>query len=158
MGEGGKQQMKALRKRACALTLGTVVVVVVGMAAAGLQARSATGGKFTLPFGAQWGIVSLEPGDYTFSVDHLTSNGAIALYRGTQAVGMFHPQLLDNYRGKEKTAAALLLIRHDGKVTVRALQLPQVGTFYFAVPKGLTTLVAQQPQLIETVSVQVGGQ
>jgi len=49
----------------------------------------------------------------------------------------------------------LVCIRQHGNVTVRALRLPHVGTFYFSLPKQLTVLVAQQPELIETVSVEV---
>jgi hypothetical protein len=40
---------------------------------------------------------------------------------------------------------------------VRALRLPHVGTFYFPLAKDLSVLAAQQPQLIETVSVEVSG-
>jgi hypothetical protein len=36
--------------------------------------------------------------------------------------------------------------------------LPSIGTYYFEMPKSLKTLVAQQPQLIETVQVQVSGE
>jgi hypothetical protein len=32
-----------------------------------------------------------------------------------------------------------------------------VGTFYFSLPKDLRTLIARQPELIETVSVDVSG-
>jgi hypothetical protein len=51
----------------------------------------------------------------------------------------------------------LICIRHDGNVSVRALRLPNVGTFYFSLPKDLQTLIARQPELIETVSLEVSG-
>jgi hypothetical protein len=134
-----------------------VAVIAFGVIAANLQARPATRGHFVLPYDVQWGKVALPAGDYTFAVDHLTSNGAILLYRGTQAAGIIHSQTLDNEQNQSK-AGQLLCVRHDGRVTVRALALPEVGTFYFALPKGMNALVAQQPQLIETVSVEVGGE
>lgn len=141
-------------RRVSGLVLSTVVALVV--TATGLQARAA-GGKFKLPFDAKWGTLALPTGDYTFSVDHLTSNGVIAVYRGSQAVGFVHTEMLDSHENQRKTSA-LLCIRHDGKITVRALQLPGVGTFYFPLSKELNALEAQQPQLIETVSVAVSGE
>jgi hypothetical protein len=142
-------------RRVSAVVLGTVIAV--GAIATGLQARPAAGGKFRLPFDAQWGIVALPTGDYTFSIDHLTTNGAVLVYRGSHAVGIVRPQILDNHENQNQSPA-LVCIRHDGTVTVRALRLPNVGTFYFSMPKELKVLVAQQPQLIETVSVEVSGE
>jgi hypothetical protein len=134
-----------------------VAVIALGAIATSLQARPAVGGKFKLPFDAKWGIVALPAGDYTFSIDHLTENGSIFVYRGSHAVGIVRPQGLEGDYSHSQSSA-LLCIRHDGQVTVRALQLPHVGTFYFPMSKGLNTLVTQQPQLIETVSVQVSGE
>ncbi|MGA9630369.1 MAG: hypothetical protein WA369_09770 [Candidatus Acidiferrales bacterium] len=75
---------------------------------------------------------------------------------------MYHHSTAANYRYGGESAAPdapeLVCIRHDGKVSVRALKLPRVGTFYFALPKDLKALVAQQPQLIETVQVEARGE
>jgi hypothetical protein len=134
-----------------------LAVVVFGGVAAKLQARPATMGKFTLPFDAQWGMVSLPAGEYAFAVDHMSPNGTIFVYRGTEAVGIVRPQELEN-GGDPSAPGQLLCMRHGGKYTVRALALPQVGTFYFSLPEDLNSLVAQQPRLIETVSIQVSGE
>jgi hypothetical protein len=149
------QKMKLSWKK----TLGMVgmAVAVFALIAANVQARPATHGHFVLPYDAQWGSVALPAGDYTFSIDHLTASGQILLYRGTQAAGIVRWQDMENDQ-KLGSAGELLCVRHDGKVTVRALELPEVGTLYFALPKGMKTLVAQQPELIEAVSVQVGGE
>jgi hypothetical protein len=40
-------------------------------------------------------------------------------------------------------------------VTIRALRLPNVGTFYFALPKEVKDLVAQQSRSVESVTVEV---
>lgn len=131
-------------------------LIAIGAIAPGLQAGPSAEGRFTLPFDAQVGKTTLPAGDYTFSVDSsVGSHGAIAVYRGVESVGIMVPQTLDIYQGHGESPA-LLCIRHDGKVTVRGLRLPGIGTYYFQLPKGLKTLVAQQPQLIETVPVQVG--
>jgi hypothetical protein len=129
-------------------------VIALAMIAPGLHAGPAARGKFTMPFDAHWGRTTLRTGDYTFSVNHITSDGTILVYRGTQAMGIVLPQEF-NDRDNQSKNPELVCIRHDGIVTVRALRLPNVGTFYFSLPKELKTLVAQQPELIETISVEV---
>lgn len=131
-----------------------ITVFAFGMIAPNLQAGPAVRGSFKLTFDAKWGKTTLPAGDYTFSVDHITANGMIFVYRGNQAVGLMHAQVFNDNEGQSKNPE-LVCIRHDGNVTIRALRLPQVGTFYFSLPKQLTVLVAQQPELIETVSVAV---
>jgi hypothetical protein len=149
--------MKDIWKRVSGVVLSTVMAF--GMIAPGLQASPSEAGSFKLPFDVQLGSkMALPTGDYTFSIDRSASSyGTILVYRGTQAVGMALPQRLErNEKPGEKPA--LVCIRHDGKVTVRALRLPNVGTFYFSLPNDLKMLAAQQPQLIETVSIQVTGE
>lgn len=133
-------------------------LIVIGAIAPVLQAGLSAEGRFKLPFDAQMGKTMLSAGHYTFSVDRTYgAYGLIRVYRGTESVGMMVPQELDYYHGQRQNAA-LLCIRHDGTVTVRALRLPNVGTYYFQLPKDLQRLVAQQPQMIETVPVQVSGE
>jgi len=145
--------MKSSWKFVTTVVLGAVIAF--GMIAPGLQATVAAA-KFELPFDAQWGKVDLPTGAYTFSVDHFASNGLIRIYQGTKVVGTLHPVTFEVNEGHGKKPA-LICIRNDGKVTVRALRLPNVGTFYFPLPKKLKVLVAQQPELIETVMVEVSG-
>ena len=148
--------MKASRKGI--LWVALAAVIAVGGIVPRLQAEPSSVARFTLPFDAQWSGTSLAKGDYTISLDHtLGSYGAIVVHRGNEVVGMALPQTLDSQEGRS-LSPALLCIHHDGKVTVRALRLPNVGTFYFSMPKNLQTLVAQQPQLIETVPVQLSGE
>ena len=140
------------------LWVALVAVIAIGALVPGLQAGPSAVGRFKLPFDAQWGGTALKTGDYSISLDRsFGSYGAIAVRRGSEVVGMELPQTLDNH-DNQSLSPALLCIRHDGKVTVRALRLPNVGTFYFPMPKNLQTLVAQQPQLIETVPVQLSGE
>lgn len=151
----GESAMQVSWKKA--LWVAFIALVALGGVTTKLQARPATMGRFTLPFDAQWGMVALPSGEYTFAVDHLATSGTIFVYRGNEAVGVVRPQELEN-GGNADGAGHLLCVRHDGKVTVRALELPQVGTYYFSLPRDLDTLVAQQPQLVETVSIQVNGE
>ncbi len=145
--------MKDLRKWVPGFLL--IAVFAFGMIAPGLQAESVAVGKFKLPFNAQLEKIALPIGDYTFSIDHL--DGTIIVYQGSTPLGILRPQLFDNYQDQGKNPV-LICIRHDGNVTVRALRLPKVGTFYFSLPKELRGLMARQPKLVETVSVQVTGE
>ena len=130
-----------------------VAVIAIGTIVPGLHAGPFGEGRFKLPFDAQVGKMMLSTGDYTFSVDRgAGAYGLIRVYRGTESVGIMVPQELDSFHG-QGTNSALLCIRHDGKVAIRALRLPNIGTYYFELPKDLKTLVAQQPQMIETVQV-----
>lgn len=148
--------MKSSRKGL--LWAALVGVIAFGMIAPGSQAWPSAVGRFTLPFDAQWGGTTLTKGDYSISLDRsFGSYGAIVVHRGKEVVGMALPQMLDNYEAQSQSAG-LLCVRHDGKVTVRALRLPNVGIFYFSMPKNLQTLVAKQPQLIEAVPVQMSGE
>jgi hypothetical protein len=149
--------MKDIWKRVSGVVLSTVIAF--GMIAPSLQAGPSAVGRFKLPFDVQLGEGMVLPtGNYTFLLDRsVGASGTILVYRGAQAVGMVLPQTLDpNERPGQNPV--LVCIRHDGKVTVRALRLAQVGTFYFPLPNDLKVLAAQQPQLIEAVSIQVTGQ
>jgi|SRR5271154_593369 hypothetical protein len=134
-------------------------IIAFGAIAPGLHAWPTAEGRFKLAFGVQVGDkMALPTGDYTFSVDRSAgSYGTISVYQGDQAVGTVLPQTFDSRQGQGEKPE-LVCIRHDGKVTVRALQLPTVGTFYFPLPKDLKVLMAQQPQLIQTVSVEISGE
>ncbi len=137
---------------------GVVLIAVIAFAviAPGLPASPSTAFRFKLPFDLQWEKMALPTGEYTLVIDHFSSNGMLSVYRGTRAVGFLLPQTFDGRESKSEKSE-LVCIRHDGKVTVRALRLPGSGTFYFQVPTELKALVAQQPQLIETISIEVNG-
>jgi len=146
--------MKAFWVRVAGVAL--IAVIAFGTIAPSLQAGLTVSGKFKLPFDARWGQEVLPAGDYSFTVDGLSANGRIFVRRGTQTVEILLPQMFED-NDKQTLNPVLLGIRHDGNVTIRALRLPRLGTFYFWLPKELNVLVAKQPQLIETVSVEVSG-
>jgi hypothetical protein len=143
--------MKATWGRVSGVVL--VAVLALGMVAPGLPAGPIETCRFNLPFDAQLGKLVLRTGAYKFSLGHASTNGTITIYQGAQIVGLVQPQMLDGHQNQSENPV-LVCIRHDGNVTVRALRLPNVGTYYFSLPKELKVLVAQQPQLIETVSVE----
>jgi hypothetical protein len=146
--------MQSSWKRVSSVVL--IAVIAFGVIAPGLQAGLITAGRFKLPFDAQLGKIALPAGDYMFTIDGLSLNGKIIIYRENRPVGILFPQMFSDRENKSKNPVWVCL-RHDGKVAIRALRLPNVGTFYFSLPKELSVLTAQQPQLIETVSVEVTG-
>jgi hypothetical protein len=141
----------------CVSGLALIAVIAFGMIAPGLQAGPALAASFKLPFDAKLGKIALPTGDYFLSLDHAAFNGLIRFYQGNQVVGIVRAQAFDDRQGQSKNPV-LICIRHDGNVTVRALRLPSVGTFYFSLPKELAGLMARQPKLVETVSVEVRGE
>lgn len=147
--------MKSPWKSVSGIVLSAVVALI--LFAPGLQAGPAAQDRFTLPFDVQWGKMTLSTGAYTLSIDRLTSNGRILISQGSKGVEVVLPQSFD-YTQNQSKKAELVCIRHDGVVTVRALRLPEVGTFYFSLPKDLRTMMAEQPQMIETVSLEVSGE
>ena len=128
-----------------------------GLLAPAPQAGPALG-KFTLPFDAKIGTMVLPTGDYTLSLDGFTGNEPkfVVVSQGSKIVGSVLPQVFDG-NGNSDKKGVLVCVRHNGQVGVRALRTNH-GTFYFALPKDLQVLMTQQPQLIETVPVQVSGE
>ena len=145
-------------KISCMRVAGFVLVAVLsyGMISPSLHAGPVAEGKFKLPFDAQFGKMALPKGDYSFSIEGLSLTGNVLILHESRPVGFVRPQSFNDREAQNKVPV-LVCIRHDGNVTVRALRLPHVGTFYFPLAKDLSVLAAQQPQLIETVSVEVSG-
>lgn len=111
---------------------------------------------FTLPFDAQWGLVKLSAGTYSFSLDDAYHAHQVLISQGTHYVGIV-PYSEFSDEKKADLQASLLCVRHDSAFSVRALRLPEVGTFYYAVPKQKNKTVAQTPELIQDVPVILGG-
>jgi hypothetical protein len=139
--------------------LGAVLVALTAcfVIAPRLQATTAVRGKFTLPFEAKWGKVSLPAGDYTVTVNRYSSMATVVISRSGRNVGVTLPEMFDYTENTSKTAE-LVCIRHNGTETIRELRVPQVGTYYFPLPKELRVMTAQQPQMIETVALQLVGE
>lgn len=139
--------------------LGALLVMLTACVAIAprLQATTAVQGKFTLPFNAKWGKVSLQAGDYTVSINRYSSMATILISQAGRNVGVTLPEMFDYTENNSKTAE-LVCIRHNGVTTIRELRVPQVGTYYFPLPKELKIMAAQQPQMIETVSLRLVGE
>ncbi len=145
--------MKVARK--IALSIGFTAVIAITILAPVLRAELSNEGRFKLPFDAELGKTALPTGDYTFSLDRSAgSYGTIVIYRDNRALAIAVPETLDRY-DRQGVHPELLFVRHDGRVILRALRMPNLGTFYFSIPKDLKKFVEQEPQLIVTVPVQM---
>jgi hypothetical protein len=133
------------------------LAIVVGLGLSRSQASSSVAeGKFKLPFQANLGGMSLAAGVYTYSVEQMSNSGKITIYQNNRAVGMLHAQSFTNFEDKSQYPV-LVFVRHENNVMLRAFKFPRTGTFYFSLPKEMNTLIAQEPQLIETIQVQASG-
>ncbi len=133
------------------------VVMACAMFAPRLMAGPAGQGKFTLPSEAQWGKKTLAAGDYTLSIDNHTSMATIWITREGRNVTVLLPESFDYTQNMSKNEE-LVCIRHDGALVIRELRIPQVGTYYFGLPKNFKVFMAEQPQMIETLPVQAVGE
>ncbi len=141
--------------RNSALSIGFTAIIAITMLAPALRAEVSNEGRFKLPFDAELGKTALPTGDYTFSLDRSAgSYGTIVIYRDNRTLAIAVPEMLDRY-DRQGVHPELLFVRHDGRVILRALRMPDLGTFYFSLPKDLKKFVEQEPQLIETVPVQM---
>ena len=101
-------------------------------------------GTFTLPVEAQWGKMTLPAGDYTLKFGLLSTGHALVEVKG-RAEGSVHGIVeAGPYGQTSATKNAIVCIRENNALIVRALEMPQIGTAAeFAVPRG-TKLTAQK--------------
>jgi hypothetical protein len=133
--------------------LALVAFLGLAIVGPGAGAQTESAGRFSLPFEARWGGISLGAGDYTFSVENFS---IVRVRQGQKELGVVLLQSYDRAHGRNENAS-LICIRHDGTCAVWALTTPELGTFYFAVPKDARVMVAQQPELLQSVSIQIAG-
>lgn len=114
--------MKTIRISAL-LRLATVALLAICLNAGRANAQ-VVAGKFTLPFEAHWGPVTLPPGDYSFTLDKATLDGTITLFRGANAVALISCQ-----GGEEKRfdRSELILVGNSASRSIRELHLAKIG-------------------------------
>ena len=113
-------------------------------------------GKFTLPFEAQWGPVSLPAGDYAFTLDS-TAMGSrvVTVVQGQRKVAMVMAQ--GRSHGDSAKASALIVTRSGGRARIQALHLDELGDFFYSAPKAEGLQMASAPQLIQRIPVFANG-
>ncbi|MBZ5516459.1 MAG: hypothetical protein LAN62_16730 [Acidobacteriia bacterium] len=110
---------------------------------------------FTLPCEARWGEATLPPGDYSMIVD-TASPYKVTVIRGENGRRFVLPMGINDHQFAGRSV--LVLVRHGGQGTVRALRLTGPGlVFSYAPPKGESRLLAQAPELIQRIPVGASG-
>jgi hypothetical protein len=93
--------MRSSRNFISAFLMAAAIAFLV--VAPGLQARPVgAGGSFTLPFDARWGKANLPSGDYTFTVEELTLEGAVFIAQGSQTIAVVRPQEFNEREDQSK--------------------------------------------------------
>jgi hypothetical protein len=131
--------------------------IAIGAAAQGLTPVWGCSGNFTLPFEAYWGAVSLPAGNYTFVIDHPGGNGRLFLRQGVNNVGIVLAQQFSSAGVTKIDHAALVYVQRSGRCDIRALKLPNVGTFYYSVPASSSTHTAENPEINREIAVIASG-
>jgi hypothetical protein len=106
---------------------------------------------------ARWGHVVLPPGEYSFALDRASGVGRITL---RAEPGGYVAQILNQGISDQPTLdhSELILVRSGGTYTIRALRLAELGmTFEYTAPKTERQMISQGPQLLERISVIMGG-
>ena len=113
-------------------------------------------GRFTLPFDAQWGDVTLPTGDYAFRLES-TALGShiVTVVQGQRRVAMVMAQAKS--QGDSARASALIVTRSGGHARIDALHLVELSDFFFSAPKAKGLQTASAPQLIQRIPVSTKG-
>ena len=134
-----------------------LALIVIGFAAPLALGQSVYVGKFTAPYELRWGRAVLAPGQYTFTVDHYSTNATVGIRKDNQWVAEY---IFDRggYDRKKIDHSELVLVRSAGNYRVRALRLAGLDlTLEYGVPKAEKALVAQAPELLMRIPVMRGG-
>ena len=107
------------------------LAVLASCLGAGLANAQEVKGRFTLPFDAYWGQITLPAGVYSFTLDKAQSGGGLKLVRGTEAVGIIHAQA---YNPKTADHSFLTVTRERGVNSVRELTLSEPGLVLYYGP------------------------
>jgi hypothetical protein len=121
----------------------SLLVMCLGLAATGTKAQSLRitdfAGKFTLPFTAQWGAITLPPGNYNLYYGDLTARGfrIVEIADEDQGIrrGMFIPWGRNDAKGED---TFLVCVFEGKKAYVHSLQMAGLGeSIGFARPHGV---------------------
>jgi hypothetical protein len=114
-------------------------------------------GKFTLPFEAHWGGLTLPAGDYSFQLNS-SGHGSdmIVVLQGTRKLGFVMSEAYNQAPQSEQSE--LIVTRSSGRARIVALHAGELGTdFYYHLPKAEGRLIASAPELIQRIPVSRNG-
>ena len=148
--------MKANRSSRMARHLVLALVSACIFAGAASAQEPACEGKFTLPFEAQWGGVTLPAGGYAFTLNSTAvGSRVVTVVRDQQKVAIVMAQ--GRSKSDSTKASALIVTRIGGRARIDALHLAEVGDFFYIAPKAEGLQTASVPQLIQRIPVFTSG-
>ncbi|HET7214850.1 MAG TPA: hypothetical protein VFL79_14760 [Terriglobia bacterium] len=122
----------------------SMLVMLLGLAATGMKAQSLSSthfvGKFTLPFAAEWGRMSLPPGDYNLYYGYMGTGGINIVEVAHQEPDILHGYVFVRGRGDAKGEGSFLTCVFEGdKGYVRSLQMAEISeSIEFTRPHGVS--------------------
>ena len=116
----GSRTKKLGKNVAASAAVRVVAVALLALCLNCSPASAQDAGKFTLPYEAHWGRMTLPAGEYSFRLnsEHLAS--ILTVYRGASTVGMIIAQ---TFHYKAFAQSGLLVMRGPSGNTIRELRL-----------------------------------
>ncbi len=114
-------------------------------------------GKFTLPFQAQWGRLTLPAGSYSFTL-YSSATGAdmFLVQQGKRTLGIVMPQ--GHGQAGSSGRSVLFVARGSGRARILALHAAELGTdFFYRPPKAGGIELASAPELIQRIPLSRNG-
>jgi len=135
------------------------VLLALALLVASLAPTSASAqdfkGTFTLPVETAWGQTVLPPGTYSVTLSSL-AYPSFAKIDGEGAHFLVMPSGVDT--GKASDSNKLVIARSSGRARIRSLSIGALGmAFQYPAPKREPLVVAQGPELIERLTITLGG-
>jgi hypothetical protein len=139
-------------KRIRSFTLSSLVMALLASCVgAGIARAQEMQGKFTLPFDARWGQITLPAGDYSFTVDQSQSAARLVLSGEKNAI--LHAQ---GYEPRTMDSSVLVVAKDRGINTVRELKLAELGVVLYFTPSRPHQTAAEEKQIAKVIPVTPG--
>jgi len=120
--------MKTVRSLIAA---GGLFLAILALGAAGAKGQAISSirfdGKFTLPFVAQWGTMTLPPGDYTLQYGTKETGRQLVEVRGTTKGSVYGLIQVRSDSDTSVTRNEIVCVREGSVLFVRALEMPAIG-------------------------------
>ena len=126
------------------IVLASVLVTFLGLAVTGTKAQNLRitefAGKFSLPFTAQWGAITLPPGNYNLYYGDLTASGFRVVEVADEDQGIPRGVVIAGGRDDAKGKESFLVCVFEGdRAYVHSLQMAAMGqSIAFARPHGVS--------------------
>jgi len=110
-------------------------------------------GTFALPFQTHWGLATLSPGNYSFTLDSVGGQGVLTLRRGLKVVAFIPNQ---SRQDQKSGRSELIVVRNSDGRFVRELRLPRIGmALRYAPPKSRRNGAVEESEIAEVIPLTI---